>query len=344
MHQDGRRALIAAELDAARHQIGQTPLVRLRRLPGRDDVELWAKLESQNPGGSAKDRTAVAMLRRAWNEGVINPSTCIVESSSGNLGVALARWCRRLGLSFHCVVDDRANAATVRLIEVLGARVHRVNAPDPATGGLLAARQAKVRALIEELPQAVWLNQYANPAAVEAHADGTMREIAEALDHRVDQIFVAVSTTGTFQGCAQYVTAHHMPTTMVAVDACGSVLFGGESDDRQLTGFGAGTVPDLARGLVPDEVTRVTEVDTVLGCRLLAHREAIVAGASGGAVVQALLSHVPAMRPGTRAVIVLHDGGVPYLPTVYDDAWVAANLGVDPARLDAMLVELAGRA
>jgi cysteine synthase A len=203
--------------------------------------------------------------------------------------------------------------ATVALIGALGGVVHRVERGDPATGDLLAARMARVEELLATIDGAVWLNQYANPAALEAHSQGTMREIAEALDHRVDWLFVAVSTTGTLGGCRRYVQQHGMNTRLVAVDADGSVLFGGD--------------------LVPDRVSRISELDTVVGCRLLARNEAIVAGASSGAVVQAFLQAAPDLAAGARVVLVLHDGGAPYLDTVYNDAWVARQLGVGAGEL-----------
>lgn len=336
MSQGGRRGLVGAELDEAESLVGRTPLVPLRRLQNRTDIEVWGKLESFNPGGSAKDRTALAMLRRAWADGSIGATSTIVESSSGNLGVALARWCSRLQLPFHCVLDSKANAATVALIGALGGVVHRVQRADLAVS-LLAARIARVRELVASIDGAVWLNQYANPAAIEAHAQGTMREIAEAMDHRVDQLFVAVSTTGTLGGCRRYVQQHAMHTRLVAVDAAGSVLFGGDRSERLLTGFGAGVVSPLAEGLVPDRVARISDLDSVLGCRLLARREAIVAGASSGAVVQAFLQAAPDLPPGSRVVLVLHDGGAPYLDTVYDDGWVARRLGVGAAELASLL-------
>lgn len=333
MSQGGRRGLVGAELDEAESLVGRTPLMPLRRLPNRPDIKVWGKLESFNPGGSAKDRTALAMLRRGWSDGSIGPDSTIVESSSGNLGVALARWCSRLQLPFHCVLDSRANVATVALIGALGGVVHRVERGDPATGDLLAARMARVEELLATIDGAVWLNQYANPAALEAHSQGTMREIAEALDHRVDWLFVAVSTTGTLGGCRRYVQQHGMNTRLVAVDADGSVLFGGDRCERLLTGFGAGVVSPLADGLVPDRVSRISELDTVAGCRLLARNEAIVAGASSGAVVQAFLQAAPDLAAGARVVLVLHDGGAPYLDTVYNDAWVARRLGVGAGEL-----------
>ncbi len=333
MSTGGRPALVGAELDEAEALVGRTPLVPLRRLQSRTDITVWAKLESFNPGGSAKDRTALAMLRRGWADGSIGPGSTIVESSSGNLGVALARWCSRLDLPFHCVVDSKVNRSTAALILALGGIVHTVDRPDPATGDLLAARMARVRDLVARIDGAVWLNQYANHAAIEAHR-GTMREIAEALDHRVDRLYVAVSTTGTLSGCRSYVQQHALGTRLIAVDAVGSVLFGGGRADRQLSGFGAGTVPALAALAQPHEVVRISEIDTVVGCRLLARREAIVAGASSGAVVQAFLKDAAQLPSGTQAVLLLHDGGAPYLDTVYDDDWVSRRLGFDVAHLE----------
>ncbi len=336
MSKGGRRGLVGAELDEAELLVGRTPLVPLRRIQSRTDIKVWAKLESFNPGGSAKDRTALAMLRSGWADGSIGPDSTIVESSSGNLGVALARWCSRLELPFHCVVDSKINRPTMALIRALGGIVHKVDRPDPATGDLLAARMALVGELVASIDGAVWLNQYANSAALDAHC-GTMREIAETLHHRVDRLYVAVSTTGTLGGCRRYVQQQAMETRLVAVDAVGSVLFGGGRADRELSGFGAGTLPALAEGLEPDQVARVSEIDTVLGCRLLASREAIVAGASSGAVVQAFLRDAPRLPTGSQVVLLLHDGGAPYLDTVYDDDWVCRRLGLGAADLQRRL-------
>lgn len=317
-------ARIAAGLSAA---VGRTPLVRLDRLFPHSGVEILAKLESVNPGGSTKDRPALAMVRDALDSGRLAAGGTVVESSSGNLGVALARVCASYGVRFVCVVDSRTNATAIASIRALGGEVDMVSEPDPVSGDLLTARLHRVQALLEEIPGAVNLHQYGNPANPGAHAAGTMREIAETLDHRLDVLMAAVSTTGTLAGCSAYLHEHRMPTLTVAVDAMGSVLFGGTAAPRPLPGLGAGVVTDISRTLAPDRVLRVDGVDCVVGARLLARREGILAGASTGGIVHALGTLVPDLAPGSRVVLIVHDGGVPYLSTVYDDDWVRETLG-----------------
>lgn len=216
------------------------PLVRLPYLSKRTGLTVWAKLEGFNPGGSAKDRTAAALVEDALSSGRLRPGGTVVESSSGNLGMALARECCLRGMSFHCVVDPRTNRYAASVMEALGATVHRVTEPDPATGDWLAARRNRVRDLLEELPGSVNLDQYSNRAVFPAHARGTMREIVAQLGHAPAHLFAAVSTTGTLGGCLEYLRSARAATRVTAVDATGSVLYGGCRGERPLPGFGAG--------------------------------------------------------------------------------------------------------
>lgn len=312
--------------------VGRTPLVRLSRLhPGGPQV--FAKLELANPAGSAKDRPAARMLTRALARGELRAGDTVIESSSGNLGVALAQWCAWHGLTFVCVVDPRTNLHTLRTIEAYGGRLHRVESPDPLTGDWLVARRRAVARLLAATPRSWSPDQYANPLNPQAHADGTMREIAEALEGNVAALFVATSTTGTLVGCQRYLTTHGLDTLTVAVDAIGSVLFGGQRGPRLLPGFGAGVVPPLAATAAPDLVHRVDDLDCVIGCRRLARREALLVGASSGGVVTALERELHRFGPADNVVIMVHDTGARYLDTVFNDAWVAEHLHCHPETL-----------
>lgn len=307
--------------------VGSTPLVRLRRLhPGGPRV--YAKLESFNPGGSAKDRPAAAMIKAAMDAGLLRVGDTVVESSSGNLGVALAQVCRWYGLQFVCVVDPRTPRQTARIIEVYGGRLHRVTAPDSLTGDWLVARRNAVAELLGTIPRSWTPDQYANRLNPSSHMQ-TMREILKALGRAPAVLFVAASTTGTLQGCQQYLQSVGAATRVVAVDAVGSVLFGGDPGPRLMPGFGAGVVPPLAAAAAPHAVVRVDDLDCVLGCRRLAWAESLLVGASGGGVVTALGRQLEHFGPEDQVVLVLHDGGERYLDSVYDDGWVAANLGCD---------------
>lgn len=297
--------------------IGHTPLVSLAPFP-TGDLTVWAKLEQFNPGGSAKDRTARALVSAAQ----IPPGTMVVESSSGNLGVALAREAVIGGWDFHCVVDPRANRATLAHMKALGATVHMLTQPDPDTGDWLAARRAKVHDLVSSNPGAINLNQYANAAAFAAHQHGTMREIHEQLGAAPDYLLVAVSTTGTIGGCLRYIEQHRLDTTVVAVDSRGSVLFGGDRGPRALPGFGAGVVPELSLLVHPHRVERIADADSIAAARALARCTGIVPGASAGAVTAAISTLAAEGARGT-AVAIFHDSGAAYLDTIYDDDWVA---------------------
>ena len=322
--------------------VGRTPLIELDRLFS-GGPRVFAKLECRNPAGSAKDRPAAAVLKDALATGAIRPGDTVVESSSGNFGVALAQQARWHGLRFVCVVDPRTNDATRRLIEAYGGEVHTVTRPDPDTGDWLVARILAVQQLVESNPRAWWPNQYANTLNAAAHRDGTMAEILDDLGHAPTALYVATSSTGTLVGCTEGLRRHGHDTRVVAVDAWGSVLFAGARGDRKLPGFGAGTVPALAALARPDALTRVSDLDCVVGCRRLVAREALLMGASAGGVVSALALDLAEHRADYRAedevVLIFHDGGERYLDTVYDDDWVASELGVSSEQLLALIDE-----
>jgi cysteine synthase A len=313
--------------------IGDTPLVALRRLLLRPDVHVWAKLEASNPGGSAKDRPAARMLEDALERGLVDLGTTVIESSSGNMGIGLAQACRYHGMRLIVVVDARAHASSVRAMRALGADVRVIEHPDPATCDLLVARMSAVQRLLAQTPNSFWPDQYANESNPAAHAAGTMREIDEALEGDIDHVFVATSTTGTLRGCAEYLREQERSTRIVAVDSTGSALFGGVRATRRMPGFGAGVETGLSAEAEFDDLMRVSDLDCVVGCRRLAEREAILAGASAGGVAFALEAAAAHLAPGSRCAAIFHDGGTGYLETVYDDGWVERELGCDAALL-----------
>ena len=323
------RAPASGVLDA----IGNTPLVELTRLLAPLDVRAWAKLEASNPGGSTKDRPAARIIEDALHDGSITSQTTVIESTSGNMGVGLAQACRYHDIKLICVVDARANDRNVRMLRALGAEVRIVTEPDPETGDLLVARRKLVARLLEETPDSFSPNQYGNLSNPAAHSAGTMREIDQALGGEIDYLFVATSTTGTLLGCLDYLRFHDRQTLVVAVDAVGSALFGGTAGPRVLPGFGAGVETELSRWVSYDRLIRVRDLECVAACRRLAEREAILAGASSGAVVAALERLAPAMPRGSRCALIFPDGGAGYLQTVFDDEWVHEQLGCSPERL-----------
>lgn len=307
--------------------IGHTPLVCLKRVFSDYPFHLFAKLEGFNPGGSAKDRPALHILQEAMRTGAVKAGTVVIESSSGNLGIGLAQACRYLGLRFIYVVDPKTTAQNIRILKAYGAEIDLVPEPDPVTGEFLQARINRVQTLLQTIEDTFWTNQYANPLNAQAHYRGTMHEIAMELGGRVDYVFVSTSTCGTLRGCAEYIRDHHMSTKIFAVDACGSVIFGGQPAKRLIPGHGAARRPELFHSNLADECVRVTDLDCVVGCRRLVRGEAILAGGSSGAVLMAVEQVKDRICRDATCALIFHDRGERYLDTIYSDEWVEQHFG-----------------
>ncbi|WP_295010564.1 PLP-dependent cysteine synthase family protein [uncultured Microbacterium sp.] len=313
-----------------------TPTRRLPRLFPGASAQIHAKLDNLQLAGSVKERTAAALLSGLIRDGLLTDGGTVVESTSGNLGIALARHCALLGIDFIAVVDERANEAACQTMTAYGARLDRV--ATPPDGNRLAARVRRVRELLESIPGGVTTNQYGNPDNPGVHQRTTFPELVDALGHAPTHLYVAMSTTGTLLGVQRAIEEGGHRTLLVGVDVEGSALFGGETGNRLLPGLGAGFETELSRSARPDAVHRIPESEIVLGSRLLARREGILAGASTGAIVAAIGRDLPLLDADAVVAFIVHDTGLPYLPTVFDDGWVHANLGdegLDPDRLAA---------
>ena len=303
--------------------VGNTPVVTLHRLFPDPDVEVIAKLELLNPGGSMKDRSARHIVEAGLREGSIPPGSRLIESSSGNFGIALAIAARIHGLRFTCVVDPKTTRANVAILRGLGADVEIVTEPDHA-GGFLHSRLRRVQELVAVTPDAIWVNQYANDRNWEAYYHGTGAELSEQLVDPPGYLFAAVSTTGSILGCSRRLRERFPALQVIAVDAVGSVIFGAPAGPRELPGIGSSRVPELCRPEEIDEVVHVDDVDAALGCRELLMTEGIFAGGSTGAVVAAIARTLPALSRPCRVVAIFADRGDRYLDLVYDDDWLAA--------------------
>jgi 2,3-diaminopropionate biosynthesis protein SbnA len=306
--------------------VGNTPLVQLERIFPQAGFSLYAKLEMLNPGGSSKDRSAVSMVLDAYQRGIIGPRSTIIESSSGNLGVALAQVCRYLGLRFICVVDIRTTPANLAILKVYGVEVDIVSQPDPVTGDLLTARVNRAQELRQTIGNSFWVNQYANLSNAAAHHQ-TMGEIHRSMAGRLDYLFVATSTCGTLRGCAEYIRSHQMNTQLVAVDAVGSVIFGDGPKARLIPGHGASRTPELYQKGLESSHMHVSDLDCVVGCFRLLRREAIFAGGSSGGVIMAVDRIRTQIPDGSTCVVLLCDRGERYLDTVYSETWVKRHFG-----------------
>jgi 2,3-diaminopropionate biosynthesis protein SbnA len=306
--------------------IGNTPLVQLNRVFKDINFRLFAKLECLNPGGSMKDRPALNILKHAMDSGVLRSDNLVIESSSGNMGIGLAQACSILGLKFICVVDPKTAMQNIRLMKAYGAEVNMVTEPDAKTGEYLQARINRVQSLLWSNMNAFWPNQYANLHNPFAHHK-TMHEIVTSLKGEVDYLFCATSTCGTLRGCAEYIREHDLDTKIYAVDAVGSVIFGGEKAKRLIPGHGAAVRPALFQDDLAEDSIHVTDLDCIQGCRRLAREEAILVGGSSGAVLMAVDQVKHRIPVGSNCVLIFADRGERYLDTVYSDEWVSTYFG-----------------
>jgi 2,3-diaminopropionate biosynthesis protein SbnA len=311
----------AQELQALISGIGNTPVVRLETQGDCGDRPLFLKLEGESPGGSVKDRTAAGLVDDLERRGVLSPESVIVESTSGNLGVALAFIARAKGYRFHAVLDPKASHATVRTIRALGASLELVEEADES-GGYLLARLRRVHELCAEWPGAVWTNQYANPANPRAHFTGTGPEIVAQMEGKLDAVVVPVSTGGTLAGIARYLRATSPQTEVVAVDSRGSVALGGEPGPRLLTGIGAARHSEfLLDTSLCDRAVLVDDARAIAFCRFVAEHTGLALGGSSGAVLVGAATLLAEGRRG-RIVCLCPDYADRYATTLYDDDWL----------------------
>jgi N-(2-amino-2-carboxyethyl)-L-glutamate synthase len=288
---------------------------------------LFLKCEGFNFAGSIKLKAATEMVDAAERDGALTQDSIIVESSSGNLGVALSTIAASRGYRFLCVTDPRCNLPTRLLMEALGARVHVIAEPDPV-GGFLGARLEYVSALCASDDRHVWLNQYTNAANWLAHYRTTAPAITRQFP-RLDVLFVGAGTTGTLMGCARFFREWSRMVRVVAVDAVGSVTFGGAPGRRMLPGLGMSIHPPLLDESYVDEVLLVEEADAVRACHRLARR-GFLFGGSTGTVVSGAIGWLD--RHGgddVTAVAIAPDLGERYLETVYQTNWLRALYGED---------------
>jgi cysteine synthase A len=285
--------------------VGRTPLVRLGRLPAAG-ASVLAKVELMNPLGSVKDRVAVAMLDRAETDGRLGPGAVIVEPTSGNTGVGLAFVGAARGYRIILVMPETASRERRQLLAALGAELVLVR------GGMAEAIDA-THEILSGTEDAVFLNQFGNPANPAVHEATTGPELWDATSGEIDTFVAGVGTGGTITGVGRYLKRRRPEVRIVAVEPARSpVLSGGRAGRHGIQGIGPGFIPDVLDRSVIDAVATVTEDAAEAMTRRLAREEGILAGISSGAALCAALGEA---GPGRTTVVVLPDGGLRYLST-----------------------------
>jgi 2,3-diaminopropionate biosynthesis protein SbnA len=288
---------------------------------------LYLKCEGFNFAGSIKLKAARAMVEAAEADGTLTPGSVLVESSSGNLGVALSMIAASKGYRFVCVTDSRCNLSTRRLMEALGSQVHVITTPDEVTG-FLGARLDYVRRLCAADARYVWLNQYTNDENWRAHCRTTAPAIARHFP-RLDVLFVGAGTTGTLMGCARFFREWNRPVRVIAVDAVGSVTFGGPPGRLMIPGLGTSVGAHFLDESIIDEVVMVEEPDTIRACHRMASRGFLFGGSTGTVVSGAMGWLARHDTPELTAVAIAPDFGERYLDTIYQSSWLQEMYGTD---------------
>ncbi len=289
-------------------QISRTPLVRLSRLTHPNSAAVWGKMENLNPGGSVKDRIALAMVEDAESRGLINPGATLVEPTSGNTGIGLALVCAVKGYKLILTMPETMSVERRRLLAAYGADLVLT----PGTQGM---RGAVARA--EELAglHGYFIPmQFSNPANPRIHEQTTGPEIIAALDGHIDAFVAGVGTGGTVTGVGRALRKHNPQVDIVAVEPAASpVLSGGSPGPHKIQGIGAGFIPEVLDTGVYQEVITVRDEDAFATARRLAREEGLFVGISAGANVCAALRLAERLGPGKNVVTVLCDTGERYL-------------------------------
>ncbi|MCU0722920.1 MAG: cysteine synthase A [Planctomycetes bacterium] len=292
--------------------VGNTPLVRLRRVGGGSGADLVAKLESMNPCWSVKDRVALAMVEAAERDGRIRPETVLLEPTSGNTGIGLAFVGAVKGIRVCLVMPETMSVERRKIVQALGAGLVLTPGAEGIPG---AVRKAAEMAAAD--PRYLVLQQFENPANPEAHRRTTAEEIWRDTDGKADVLVAGVGTGGTLTGVAQVLKGRKPSFRAVAVEPADSpVLSGGKPGPHKIQGIGAGFVPAVLDRALIDEVVRVRHEDAGAMARRLAREEGILAGISAGAAAWAAVevARRPELR-GKMVVVVLPDTGERYLST-----------------------------
>jgi len=291
--------------------VGKTPLVRFKRLAG-PETSVLAKLESFNPCGSVKDRIAVAMIEAAERAGAISSETVLVEPTSGNTGIGLACVCAARGYKLMLTMPEATSVERCKLLRMLGAEVVLTSASLGMTGAVEQAER-----LCREIPNALMLDQFSNPANPDIHRSATALEIWNDTEGQIDILVAGVGTGGTITGCGEALKRKKTDLRVVAVEPAASpVLSGGRPGVHKIQGIGAGFISDVLNTSVYDEVVQVTNEQAMDTARRMARQEGILGGISAGAAayVACELSRLPENK-GKTIVFIMCDTGERYLST-----------------------------
>jgi cysteine synthase A len=302
---EGARPRVADDITQL---VGETPILKLKRLVPSGAADIYAKLEYLNPGGSVKDRAAIGMIKRAEQEGRLRPGSIIVEATAGNTGIGLALIGVNRGYRVRLFVPETFSEEKVVIMRALGAEVIRTPDDEGMQGAIRRARE-----FTAENPQAFMAAQFENPANPDFHYETTAREFFDQLEGRLDAVVIGSGTAGTFTGVARFMKQNLGKVLTVAVETEGSVLGGGKPGKHKVEGIGSSFIPGNFDPSVCDEVFMVTDEQAFGMVKALAAQEGVLAGSSGGANVFASLEIARRLGSGKRVATMIPDSAERYL-------------------------------
>lgn len=291
--------------------IGNTPMVKLNKLVGHEDADVYAKLEFFNPGSSVKDRIALSMIETAEKEGKLKPGSVIIEPTSGNTGIGLAMIAAAKGYKVILVMPETMSMERRKLLKAFGADL-------VLTEGVKGMRGAIEKAveISKENPEYFMPQQFENPSNPEVHRNTTAKEILDQMDGQFDMLIAGVGTGGSITGIGEVVKNAIGDVKIVAVEPKNSpVLSGGQPGPHKIQGIGAGFVPKILNTDVIDEIVQVEDEVAMEYARKMAREEGILVGISSGAAIYAAIQQAKALGKGKKIVVIIPSYGERYLST-----------------------------
>lgn len=289
--------------------IGETPVVRLNRLTGEHDAEVYVKLEMFNPSGSVKDRAASHMITEAERQGLLQPGATIIEPTSGNTGIGLAMTCAAKGYKAILIMPDNMTKERIQILQAYGAEVVLTPASERMPGSIKRAQE-----LLAEIPGSFMPQQFLNTANPSIHTLTTGPEIVEQMGGKLDIFIATAGTGGTITGTGAYLKKHVQGISIVVVEPKGSpVLSGGQPGPHKLVGTSPGFIPQILDTSVYDHIYQVKDEDALETIRRLAALEGILVGPSSGASVFTALQYARELGAGKRILCIAPDTGERYL-------------------------------
>jgi cysteine synthase A len=289
--------------------IGETPVVRLNRLTGEDDAEVYVKLEYLNPGGSLKDRAAYNMILQAELAGRLKPGSTIIEPTSGNTGIGLAMTAAARGYNLIITMPGNMSKERINVLKAYGAKVVLTPIAERMSGAIRKALE-----LQRQIPHSFVPQQFENKANPDMHRTTTGPEILQQMDGRLDAFVSPAGTGGTITGAGEFLRQALPHLRIIVIEPEGSpVLSGGKPGMHKLIGAGPGFVPAVLNERIYDQIVRVSDDDAIVTAHSMAAKEGILVGPSSGAAVWTALRVAKELGPGKRVVCVAPDNGERYL-------------------------------